>query len=573
MLGIMYTWPSSTLKLFSSANTTLDRPMTETEISLFGSLSSISALVSIPLSSCLLDRVGRKYSCVLFALLQTLAWTIVSTCSKVEAVLTAVFISGISGCLLIVVPIYVSEICQESIRGSLTTGAMMFYALGMLVSYLMGGFFTYNIMTYVCLSMASTGVVLLLLMKESPIHLMRKGFEKDAAKVIAYYRSAKVNSKLVEEEMQAIRRTMNLEPNCDENPEVEKLQPKTSEKPKMSTWQFFKKSRSSQRALLLAIALFTAAVFQGFVVLQVYAAPLFAEAIPDTSPTVCSVISAIVTVVSVFISAFLVEWAGRRALLICASVTSGICCLVLGTQIHLHWGPHWVTAVFVYLFVVAYTCGAGTVPFVLAAEMFLPEIKSLASMIAVEWAFICSFVVLFIFNPLVSAIGLGPVFYIFATVCFFTAIFAFLFVPETKGLTVDVIQNLLSHNDGCGDDHGNDDGDDASGDGGDDHDNDSDVDDVSDGNDVGGYSDDGDQRDDDGSYGGYDHGNGDGDGVDNVYDVDCDDDSNYVGDDEDNNGEAADSKMATLMIKMVAIMMEEELSELCSPRNQNPPFN
>ncbi|CAH2057442.1 unnamed protein product, partial [Iphiclides podalirius] len=417
-MGIMYTWPSSTLVLFSSANTTLDRPMTETEVALLGSLSSISALMSTPFSGYILDKVGRRYSCMLFSLVQVLAWAIVILCYRVEAILTSVFLSGLSGCMFLVVPIYVGELCQESIRGMMTSGAMIFYGIGMLLSYLMGGLLAYETMNYACLTMAVLGMVFLMLIKESPIHLMRKGLEKDAARVIAYYRGAKVNSKVVKEEMQMIRRAL--------NPELDG------------------KSRSSRRALLVSIVLYTAAIFQGLMVVQVYAEPLFAEAVPTISPTVCSVVSAIATVVSGFIAAYLIEWAGRRPLMIYASIASGVCCVILGTQIHVHWGPHWITALFMLLYVVAYTCGAGTVPFVLAAEIFLPEIKSIASMIAVEWCFICSFVVLFIFNPLVTAIGLGPVFYFFATACFLSAVFSIFFVPETKGLTVDVIQNLFA---------------------------------------------------------------------------------------------------------------------------------
>ncbi|CAK1591359.1 unnamed protein product [Parnassius mnemosyne] len=442
-LGIMYTWPSSTLLLFSSENTTLNRPMTETEVSLFGSLSFISAMISTPCSGYLLDKLGRKYSCMLFSLLQVLSWVIVTVCYKVEAIIAAVVLSGLTGCMLLVVPIYISEFCQESIRGTMTSAAMVFYGIGMLVSYLMGGYLAYDTMNYSCLSMTVLGVVLLMLMKESPIHLMSKGLEKEAARVIAYYRGVKITSKIVEEEMQMLRRALNPEMD-DLTPEVEKLQPSLENKPKMSVWKFIKKSRSTRQALMVSIVLYTSAVFQGLMVVQVYAEPLFAEAVPTMSPVICSVVSAAVTIVSGFIAAFLVEWAGRRSLMIYASIASGVCCLILGTQIHLHWGPHWMTALFIYLFVITYTCGAGTVPYVLVAEVFLPEIKSLASMIAVEWNFICSFVVLFIFNPLVTAIGLGPVFYIFMVACFLSAIFCFFFLPETKGLTVDVIQNLFA---------------------------------------------------------------------------------------------------------------------------------
>ncbi|CAG5033743.1 unnamed protein product [Parnassius apollo] len=379
---------------------------------------------------------------MLISVLQVVTWIVKTVCYKVEAILAAMFLSGLCGGVLMVVPIYVSEICQDSIRGRMTAGTMIFYYIGMLVSYLMGGYLKYDIMNYVCLSMTVLGVVLVSFLKESPIHLIRKGHENETARAIAFYRGTSINSKLVKEELQVLRRALNPDL-CDITPEEEKLKPDLKENPKVSWWQFLKKSRSTRRALFMIVVLNTMAIFQGLIVAQVYAQPLFAEAVPSMSSTICSVIFTLVTITSGFVGVFLVDWAGRRLLMIYASFCTGVCCVILGTQIQLHWGPHWVTAMFMCLFSLTNKCGAGTVPQVLIAEIFLPEIKSVASMIVYECSFVCAFIVLFIFNPLVATIGLGPVFYFFAVACFLSAIFSIFFLPETKGLTVDVIQSLF----------------------------------------------------------------------------------------------------------------------------------
>lgn len=57
------------------------------------------------------------------------------------------------------------------------------------------------------------------------------------------------------------------------------------------------------------------------------------------------------------------------------SIASGVCCLVIGSQIHLHWGSHWITAICFYTFCITYMLGAGTVPCVFVAEVFLPEVR------------------------------------------------------------------------------------------------------------------------------------------------------------------------------------------------------
>ncbi|KAI5638927.1 sugar transporter domain-containing protein [Phthorimaea operculella] len=183
---------------------------------------------------------------------------------------------------------------------------------------------------------------------------------------------------------------------------------------------------------------------QGLITIQVYAEPLFLEALPTTSPMVASILVAIMTIVFGFYAAYLTDVAGRRNLMIYASIATGLCSICLGAKLHYRWGPQWLTALLIYIYAVLYTLGAGTVPYVLSVEVFLPEIKSFMSAMIVEWAWICTFVILFIFNPLVSAMGgLGPVFYLYAGVCFISAIYSYFYLPETKGLPIDVIQTLF----------------------------------------------------------------------------------------------------------------------------------
>ncbi|XP_049880023.1 facilitated trehalose transporter Tret1-like [Pectinophora gossypiella] len=442
-MGIMFAWPSCTLNLFQSANTTLSRPMSDGELSLFGSLSCIGALISTPLTGFMLDRVGRKYCAVASAATHVMSWSLIAFCSQVEVVLFSIFLCGVGGAVVLIVPVFIGEICQESIRGAMTSGSMVFYAIGMLLSYLLGGILEYKTMVYVCMSLSVVGLLLLTALKETPMFLMIKGLDQEAAKSFAFYRNAMVDSKEVLQEMEKLRRAFN--PDLDEEnttPEEEKL--KVDEKPveteKPSLWQFVKKSRSTRQAMFVTLTLITAAVFQGLVVLQVYAEPLFQEAVPNISSTVCSVLLALVTIIAGFIAAYLTDFAGRRPLLIYSSFASGLCCVVLGSQLHLHWAPHWVTAVVIYLFTTVYSLGPGTVPFLLVAEVFLPEVKSFMSMFVIEWAWFCNFIILFIFNPLVSAIGLGPVFYLFAGVCAISTVFSVVYLPETKGLPVDQIQ-------------------------------------------------------------------------------------------------------------------------------------
>lgn len=55
-----------------------------------------------------------------------------------------------------------------------------------------------------------------------------------------------------------------------------------------------------------------AAIFQGLIVIQMYAEPLFMEALPSASPSFCSVMLAVAMAVAGIVAAFLTDIAGRR---------------------------------------------------------------------------------------------------------------------------------------------------------------------------------------------------------------------------------------------------------------------
>ncbi|XP_053617855.1 facilitated trehalose transporter Tret1-like isoform X2 [Plodia interpunctella] len=440
--GIIFAWPSSTTNLFRSGNTPLYRVMSGTEIGLLGSLSSAGALASTPVLAILIDRLGRKNCSLVCALMNVIGWALISVSRQVEVIMTGLFIAGLGGGAFLIVAVFVGEFCQESIRGAMSSGSMVMYGVGILLAYLTGGLLDYWTNVYVSLGLTIVNLGLLCWLKESPIYLLMKGLEKEAAISIAFYRRVKTSTKEVADELGKLRRAINAEED-EIAPEEAKLQPKPERHEKLNLLQFVKKSRSTRRALLVTIILMTASIFQGLVVVQVYAEPLFEKTVPDMPTTVATVIFAVINVLSGFCAAYLTEICGRKPLIIYPSIGASICCFLCGLQLCTSFGPNWLMPLFIYVFATCFAFGAATVPFVLLAEVFLPEVKSYMTMIIVEWTWLCNFLVLFVFDPLMNAIGLGPVFFIFSATCLLTAIFSIFFVPETKGVPLDEIQRLM----------------------------------------------------------------------------------------------------------------------------------
>ncbi|XP_061380588.1 facilitated trehalose transporter Tret1-2 homolog isoform X3 [Danaus plexippus] len=409
VLGLLSALPSSTMKLFISENTPLNRVMTETEVSLMGSISCVSTLIMTPFCGCLLDVFGRKRSMILFFLPQLLAWMLLVSLNSVEAFICAMFLCGLSGSIFLIVPVYINEFCDSSIRGALSSSVAISFGVGVLVSYGLGGILEYSIYNYTGLCLAVISLILLYFLRESPFYLMGKGFEKEATSSIAFYKGLEPECKEVIAEIQYLSQL--LENNITKNDDIEEMERLTSEikQPiqKLSTLKFLRESASTRRALVVLIILYTTCIFQ---------------------------------VLSGCFGTYLVEAVGRRTLLIVSSIATGVLCVILGTQLQFQWGSGWLTAVLIYVYTITYSFGAGSVPYILIGEIFLPQIRSFASTLALEWAYFCNFVLLFIFTPLFNAFGLGPIFHFFGGFSFFTALFAFIYLPETKNLPVDVIQ-------------------------------------------------------------------------------------------------------------------------------------
>ncbi|GBP61954.1 Facilitated trehalose transporter Tret1 [Eumeta japonica] len=193
------------------------------EIALYGSLSCVGALIGTPLSGYLLDRIGRKYSSLLGGLPFLISWSIIANFNQVEAVLFSQFLAGIGGASFVISPVFSSEICQDSIRGTVTAGSMIFYGLGILFSYVMIACLPYYTLIHILVTMTALYMLCVVFLKDSPVYLLTVGKEEEAAKSIAFYRSVDPDTKEVLDELSNMKRLINFE-NAGTT-EEEKLKP------------------------------------------------------------------------------------------------------------------------------------------------------------------------------------------------------------------------------------------------------------------------------------------------------------------------------------------------------------
>ncbi|XP_045455975.1 facilitated trehalose transporter Tret1-like [Melitaea cinxia] len=467
LIGFIYAWPSYTYAILKSNETVLEAPMTTGELSAVGSLTNIGAFLATPFCGYALDKLGRKYAAMLFGLPFVIAWGIIAVTKSVYLVIFAVGIAGLGAGGQVVTTVYIAEICHDSIRGGLISSIIYVFFIGLLISYSLGGYLSYHHVVYVHLAQSILYIVLLAFLKESPVFLMKRGKEEEAAEAISFYHRIEINSKEMQVEIRKLK--LQLDPKIikmlesgGEDASAEKLlekSPSTTEKEEEHVLDVLvdipnvprrahralspERSESSRKALTTVLILMSLSIMMGSVALQVYAEPLFKEAVPTMDSNTCSIVLALVYLIACVIGAILVDKLGRKSLMTVTCAICGVLTALLGSQLHLHYAPHWFTAFLMYGFSFAYNVGGGIVPYVVTAEVFLPEVRGLGNSCVMSFTWLSNFVVLIIFTPLVEAIGLGMSFYFFSVICFLTAVYSHFYLPETKGLSVDVIQKLF----------------------------------------------------------------------------------------------------------------------------------
>ncbi|XP_063542617.1 facilitated trehalose transporter Tret1-like [Cydia strobilella] len=457
LMGSLNCWPSYTLELFTNPNSTvLSTPMTEVEASLVGSLPSLGAMAGTAATGVLIDNLGRKRGCMALALPSLLCWIIVEFSSSALPIMVARFIGGIAGgANLVYAPIFISEICEPSIRGTLSSGTVSLYCFGAILSYLSGWFLSYRMIIWLNLALGVVNLLLFMLVVESPLFLLKQKREQEAIKALAHYRDGSVTSKIVLEELSVMKQQLSpavelLSVNSDEKKEEEAEKEKlTSEEPVPGTHRqpaiksLFTEP-ASRRAFLAVGTALTLQVGMGIIAVQVYAGELFAQAAPDLSKHFCSVLLALTLFAGCAVTAVVADKAGRRVLLISSSALVALCMGGLGAQMQTGILPAWVSAVLVLLYCFCFIFGAGTVPYVLLAEVFTPEVQGIASMILVEWVWLLNFLIIAVFPFMVSMLGIHGSFYSFACVGLVNTFLSYFNVPETKGLSNKQIQEVFS---------------------------------------------------------------------------------------------------------------------------------
>ncbi|CAH2059208.1 unnamed protein product, partial [Iphiclides podalirius] len=156
----------------------------------------------------------------------------------------------------------------------------------------------------------------------------------------------------------------------------------------------------------------------------------------EVSETETSLIGSILyvgTIVGPYLSGYLCNALGRKPCFYLAGLFSIISFLLLATANNLS-----------MIYVGRVFNGFGIIPGTLIGEMFHSNVRSTGSTVSATIGWLFGFGLTTIFGYMVSELGSHITFWIFSGMCALAFLFTLVFVPETKGKTLDEIQFMLN---------------------------------------------------------------------------------------------------------------------------------
>ena len=158
-----------------------------------------------------------------------------------------------------------------------------------------------------------------------------------------------------------------------------------------------------------------------------------------------------VQVVASAVCAILTDRAGRKPLLLISSIGSCLSIAMVALYFNLDYSKvvdtsnlGWMASAGAILYSVTYSIGLAGLPFTMIGELFPTNVKGLASISCIVCCNLISFIVVQTYQQIADIAGIHTAFWFYSAISFAGSLFIIFYVPETKGKTLQMIQEKLN---------------------------------------------------------------------------------------------------------------------------------
>lgn len=394
----------------------------------FVSSALIGCIIGVAFSGELSDRIGRKEPLIIAAILFIVSAVGCAVMPYLSGVIVFRLLGGIGiGMASNLVPLYISEIAPAHNRGRLVTYYQLAVTIGILVAYISNaglvaiapqntpGDETWRFMFGAGAIPALFFFAGLFLVPESPRWLMQKGRHEEGNAII---------SSITGQPAMASHNGQAHQPITKRTSYRELLAP------------------GMRKALLIGILLPFFSQFSGINAIIYYGPSILNNAgISLNNSLLGQVIFGLANMLFTLIAIWKVDSWGRRSLYLFGTAGATIALVLTGLCFHFGATQSIWLLVFVLGFLACFAFSIGPLKFVVASEIFPNAIRGRALAISIMVMWVADTIVGQLTPILLKTAGSSGTFWFFAFFCLIAFLFVYRFLPETKGRSLEQIED------------------------------------------------------------------------------------------------------------------------------------
>ncbi|XP_023347909.1 solute carrier family 2, facilitated glucose transporter member 8 [Eurytemora carolleeae] len=391
----------------------------------------------------LVERIGSRKSLMVDCLGYIIGSLLVSLTNSLPLILLGRIITGYStGSNYVSVPVFVGEISHPSIRGFTGSLFIINHNIGFTLSMILGASLPWRTVVLISMIPPSLSFCLLLFIKDSPSWLLRRRNESGAKQALMFYSDTKPETWL-----EAVK--------GKENGESIIMQEKYS----IVKSKFYSAKLTGRRALdssflkpffVLNLMLTIGINWGGFAALEYYMHTIVSEVqVPFNTYWIGVIITAYGALVPVLLSLALDKLRRRPLYLFSGSLVAAALAIQAGyawcspyINPEIKTATNWIPFLAILLQCTGYGLGYGVIVFNLQGEILPSDMRSFGSGLLGIFDNISLFIALKTVPLMIDSIGVGGMFSTYFGFVILTLITAYFIMPETKGLSLEEIEDM-----------------------------------------------------------------------------------------------------------------------------------
>jgi len=386
------------------------------------------------------SHFGRRKTILISALIFIVGSLLCSIATSADMLIGARFVLGIAvGVASFTAPLYLSEISPQKVRGAMISMYQLMITIGIVIAFVSDAWLAsyatfggitgghWRVMLGIIALPAAVMFAGVLFLPESPRWLFMKERKSDA---IAVFARLKLDEAETEMEVREIEESLRV---------------------KQSGIHMFLQNSNFRRAIFLGIGLQTIQQLTGINVVMYYAPHIFQIAGFTTTLEQMwgTVIVGVINVLATFIAIAFVDRLGRKPIMYAGFVVMGLAMLSVGYffKSDIEHNPNLgYPAIFALLmFIVGFAMSAGPIIWILCSEIYPNSGRDLGITFSTSTNWFVNAIVGQTFLTLLTTLGNGNTFLMYGGLNALFIVFFLLYVPETKGVSLEKIEaHLLS---------------------------------------------------------------------------------------------------------------------------------